>query len=158
MSFVQHISNDAAQQSATGLNLLACVFCGLFVCLLACLLACLFVWLFVCSFVHIHMHICTATATSSIPSNRHSLFIGCGGAWPTLFALLCLLGCVSACAVLPFLRVVTMLVGLGTSSGRYRGKQKHAPNERHCALHVQLRRTHVLTSCFVCSCVTSVPF
>ena len=46
-------------------------------------------------------------------TDRRSLIMGWGGAWPPLFALLCLLGCVSACAVLPFLRVVTMLVGLG---------------------------------------------
>ena len=50
--------------------------------------------------------------------------MGCGGAWPPPFALLCLLDCVSACAVLPFLHVVTVLVGLGASSGRYREKNK----------------------------------
>ena len=40
------------------------------------------------------------------------------------FALLCLLGCASACAVLPFLRVVTVLVGLGASLSRYTQKKQ----------------------------------
>ena len=45
---------------------------------------------------------CFAIVTSSIPRDRQSLISGCGGAWPPPFALLCLLGCASACAVLPF--------------------------------------------------------
>ena len=100
-------------------------------------------------FTHIYAHV-----FCSIPTNRHSLIMGCGGAWALLFALLCLLGCVSACAVLHFLHVVTVLAGLGASSGRYREKKQqmavslmvHAiysmhNNLRHNPHHGEVRQT-----------------
>ena len=74
-------TNDAARQSATGLTLLFCVFCGLFVCMFACLLVrlsvclivclsvcvlvCLFVCLFVCLLVHVHLTRTIARCTCS---------------------------------------------------------------------------------------------
>ena len=87
--------------------------------------------LFTCAYTSVHrlIHIyISAHVVCSIPSNGHSLIIGWGGAWSPLFVLLCLLGCASACAVLPFLHVVTLLAGLGASSGRFKKKYIHSHN------------------------------
>ena len=65
----QYISNDAARQSATGLTLLFCVFCGLFVCLFACLFVCLFSCLFVVCCLFVCLFVCLFG--SRAPNVRH---------------------------------------------------------------------------------------
>ena len=58
--------------------------------------------------------------------------------YPTNCKLSSNIGCVSACAVLPFLHVVTVLAGLGASSGRFREKKNGLDKQQQMAVSLMV--------------------